>query len=111
MALHIRYFCGLFLPLLIACNRVGNTQDTANSDEINAQQARHDGEVRGGRLETLADELNAQAAREGGARGRALKAEAGRDSNTALSVYETGEARAQAIERNIGAERDAAGNR
>jgi hypothetical protein len=110
MALRLRYFSSLFLPLLGACNQAGNFQQANNSDEINAQEARHDGEVRSGRLETLADELNGQAAREGGANGRALQAEARRDSNAAVSVYEAGEAKAEAIEKNIGAERNATGN-
>jgi hypothetical protein len=111
MALPLKFLAGPILPLLCACNQAGNVQQTINAATINAQDARDDADVRSARLEELADDLNAQAARAGGARGRALRAEAGQDSNAALAVLVSGETKAEAIDRTIGADLNAAGNR
>jgi hypothetical protein len=110
MTLPSRYLAALLLPLLCACNQAGNSQEAINSAEINAQDARDDAEVRSVRLQELADQLNAQAAGTGGARARALTAEARQDSNAAMSVQQAGEARVDAIENNVGVDLGATGN-
>ena len=106
-----RYCAGLFLTMLCACNQTGNVQQAIKSDEVNLQNAREDADVRGDRLEGLADDLNAQAHAAGGARGRALEAEARQDTSAARAVREAGEARVEAIERNISAEVNTVGHR
>jgi hypothetical protein len=111
MALHMRYLAGLVLPLLCACNQAGNSQAAINAAEINVQDTRDDAEVRSVRLQEMADQLNAQAAAAGGARGRALAAEARQDANAALAVQAAGAARVAAIENDIAADVNAAGSR